>query len=173
MKGLEQYWVQYSIVQVVSLVFLYAAYKNTRLARLLFALLFLYAAGYNMYTGLTAPDVYLGYAGMALPFYRDFINGWFSRHNDIVIPLIACGQFIIGAGMLLKGWWVKWASIGAIVFLICITPLMVGAGFPFTLIVSWAAALVLKKDNRNYLWTLDQHTGKRIIHRHYKTHSHA
>jgi hypothetical protein len=152
MKALDHYILPYFISNGVAIIFLLAAWKNTRLARLLFALLFLYAAGYNMYIGLVTPDAYLDFAGLALPFYRDFINGWFSHYNDIVIPMIAIGQLLIGIGMLLKGWWVNWACIGGIIFLLSIIPLMVGSAFPFSLIVSWAAWLVFKNDRKDYLW---------------------
>ena len=154
MKGLEAYLWPYIIVQVISLLFLLAALKNTRIARLMFALLFLYASWYNMKTGLTNPSIYLDYASMALPFYRDFINGWFREHNHIMVPLIAVGQFFIGLGMLLKGWWVELACMGCMLFLLAITPLMVGSGFPFPLIVSIAAFLVLKKDPRVFIWEI-------------------
>jgi hypothetical protein len=89
---------------------------------------------------------------MALPFYRQFILGWFSRYIDIIIPLIAIAQFFIGMGMLLHGWWVKWACIGAIFFLVSIAPLAMGSGFPFPLVVRLPAFIVLKKDNRELLW---------------------
>jgi len=69
-----------------------------------------------------------------------------------MVPLIAVGQLLISVGFLLRGWWVKWACIGAIIFLFSIAPLMVGAGFPFSIVVSIAAYLILKKDNRNVLW---------------------
>jgi hypothetical protein len=107
---------------------------------------------YHMYLGITSPDSYLGNASLALPFYRDFINGWFSRYNHILIPLIACGQLLIAIGMLLKGWWVRWACIGTIIFLLSIAPLMVGSAFPFSITVSAAAFIILRKDNNGYLW---------------------
>jgi hypothetical protein len=51
MKELDQYIIPYLISNGVAMVFLLAAWKNTRLARLFFVLLFLYASGYNMYIG--------------------------------------------------------------------------------------------------------------------------
>jgi hypothetical protein len=84
--------------------------------------------------------------------YQDFITGWFSDFHYIMVPLIALGQLSIAAGMLLKGRWVKWACIGAIIFLVSIAPLMVGSAFPFSITVSIAAWLILKRDKKNYLW---------------------
>jgi hypothetical protein len=152
MSGLQQYLFPYIIVQIVAVIFLLTAWKNTRLARLLMALLFIWASCTNMYTALTTPDVYLNYASMALPLYREFIQGWFSHHHPIIVPLIAAGQFLIGLGMLLKDWWVRLACIGAMIFLLAIVPLTVGSGFPFPLMVSWAAWLIYKKDKKDYLW---------------------
>lgn len=142
----------YLVSQLISLVFLVVAWKKTRAARWLFAILFAWAAGINMYLGITNPDSYLDNARLALPFYRDFINGWFSRYNHIMVPAIAVGQLLIAAGMLLQGWWVKWACIGAIIFLVAIAPMMVGSAFPFSITVSIAAWRVLQKDNRGWLW---------------------
>jgi hypothetical protein len=97
--------------------------------RILFAALFFWASGINMYTGVTNPDVYLQYADMAIPAYRDLITGGFSDFNHIMIPLIAVGQFIIAFGMLLKGIWVKLSCIGSIIFLLAIAPLLLGLSF--------------------------------------------
>jgi hypothetical protein len=158
MKDLDQFLVPYLISQAVAIGFLLAAWKNTKLARLLFALLFVAASAFNMYLGLTSPDTYIIiYAKTAVPLYRNFINGWFSHCNHIIIPVIATGQFAIGVGMLLKGWWVRWTCIGAIIFLLSIAPLMTGSAFPFSLIVLWAALLVLKNDKKCYLWQSTKH----------------
>lgn len=151
MTGLPEYLIPYIISQAASILILLAAWKNSRLARWVFAALFLWASCTNMFLGITTPDSYLDNARLALPFYRDFINGWFSQYNHILIPLIATGQLLIATGMLLQGWWVKWACIGAIVFLLSIAPLMVGSAFPFSVTVSVAAWLILKKDDRSFL----------------------
>ena len=151
MSSLDDFLIPYIISQVASIIILIVAWKRTKWARVLFALLFLWASGTNMYIGITKPDTYQLYADLAIPVYRDFINGWFSHYNHIVIPLIAVGQFLIALGMLLKGWWVKTACVGAIIFLLSIAPLMVGAAFPFSLTVSVASWLILLNDDRNYL----------------------
>lgn len=152
MEGLQEYLLPYLISQSVSLIILIAAWKRTRWARWLFSILFLWASGINMYLGFTDPDSYLDNARFAIPLYQDFINGWFSKYNHIIIPLIAVGQFFIATGILLHGWWVKLACIGSIMFLLGISPLMVGAAFPFSLTVSVAAVLILINDDKNYIW---------------------
>jgi len=152
MIGLEENIIPYIISQIASVIILIVALKRTRWARWLFALLFFWASVTNMYIGITNPNIYLEYADMAIPFYRDFINGWFSQYNYIIIPLIAVGQIFIAAAMLLKAVWVKLACIGSIVFLLSIAPLMVGSAFPFSITVSIAAVLILVDDDKNYAW---------------------
>ena len=107
---------------------------------------------YNMYIGFIRPDEYLGFADMAIPLYRDFINGWFSNFNYILIPLIATGQLAIAVGMVLNDNWVRLACMGSIIFLLSIAPLMVGSAFPFSITVSAAALLILRNDDMNLLW---------------------
>ena len=152
MDGLNEYFIPYVVSQAVSLIILIIAWKRTRWARWLFAILFLWAFATNMYIGLTNPDSYLDNARFAIPLYRDFINGWFSHYNHIIIPLIAVGQIFLAIGMVLHGWWVKFACIGSIIFLLSIAPLMVGAAFPFSITVSIAAWLILLNDDKNYIW---------------------
>ena len=156
MEGLQEYLMPYIISQAASLTMLIAALKRSRWARWLFSMLFLWASATNMYIGLTDPDSYLDNARFAIPLYQDFINGWFSHYNHIIIPLIAVGQFFIAAGMILNGWRVKLACIGSIIFLLSIAPLMVGSAFPFSITVSIAAVLILINDDKNYAWKRQQ-----------------
>ncbi len=152
MNGLDHNLIPYLISQLASLVMLIVAWKRTRWARWLFALLFIWASSANMYFGLKNPDIYLEYADMAIPLYRDFIKGWFSYYNYIIVPLIAVAQFLIAISILLKGIWVKLACLGIIIFLLSIAPLLVGAAFPFSITVSIAAYLIYKNDDKNYAW---------------------
>ena len=146
------YLIGYIISNVFAILLLIAAIKRPKLARLLFFLLFAWAFGMNYYVSHNRPEAYLEYADEALPFYKSFINGWFSDNITEMVSLIAFGQATIAAGMLLKGWWVKLASIGAIIFLMAIAPLGLYAGFPFSIIASIAAIFILKKDDLNFLW---------------------
>jgi hypothetical protein len=152
MNGLNEYLIPYMISQAASVIILIVAWKRTRWARWLFALLFFWASAINMFLGITNPDVYQEYADMAIPFYKDFIHGWFSQNSFIIIPLIAVGQLCIAIGMMLKGIWVKLACIGSIFFLLSIAPLLVGSAFPFSITVSLAAILIYKNDDKNYAW---------------------
>lgn len=151
MEALNEYLVPYITSQVISVIILIAAWKRTKLARVLFALIFFWASIINMYYGLQEPDIYLEYGELAIPLYRDFIYGWFSNYNHIIIPIIALGQMFIAVGMLLKGLFVKLACLGSILFLLSIAPLMVGSAFPFSITVSIAAYIIYKKDDLQYI----------------------
>jgi Domain of unknown function (DUF4342) len=54
--------------------------------------------------------------------------------------------------MLLKGWVFRAGSIGAIIFLLAIAPLGVGAAFPCTVIVAISTWLLLRNKQIDYLW---------------------
>ena len=152
MKGLEDLLFPYLFVQAISLLFLLASSRRPRLGRLMFAVLFLYAAVYNMELGLTEPEIYLMLFSSALPLYRDVIEGWFSTYHHILIPCFAMAQFLLGTAMLLQGNWVKGACIAAIVFFLLITPLMGGSWFPFSIILSLAVFRILKRDHKEFIW---------------------
>ena len=152
MKWDSTYLLPYLIANIVGLLFLWAAVKKQPLARLLFVLLFGWACWLNYTLSHEKPEAYLTYANAATTLYADFINGWFRQHITEMVSLIAIGQGLIAIGMLLKGWWVKIACIGVIIFLIAIAPLGMYAGFPFAITVGIAAYLILKKDSFDYLW---------------------
>jgi hypothetical protein len=146
---LTAYWIS----NAVGLIFLFVAFRWTRLARLMFALLFGYAAFVNYNLSHTNPSVYLEYASHAVGFYAAFIRGWFGDHITIFVSCIAAGQLLIAVGMILRRAFVTIACVGAIVFLMAIAPLGLYAAFPFSITVSVAAWLILRRDRKEYLWT--------------------
>lgn len=152
MKGFETYFIPWLISNIAGFVLLLAASKTPRLARGLFALLFGWACWMNLTTALNTPEVYQEYASMSIGPYSDFIQGWFKEHTTPLVTAIAVAQGLIALGMLLKDWFVKLACIGAIIFLLSIAPLGVGAGFPFSLTVSIAAYLIIRKKDHNFIW---------------------
>jgi len=112
--------------------------------RIFFVLLFLWAAQVNFLTAFSRPDAYLDYAPLALvDWYRDFIRGFFAQHVTAIVAAIALGQLAIAILVSLSGRGVSVGLWGAIVFLVAIAPLGVGSGFPTTLIMAWAAGLLL------------------------------
>jgi hypothetical protein len=154
MKGFENstYLVGYIISNIIGFVILMAAIKKPYLARLMFVILFSWASTANYTTAHNNPEEYLNYAHTAIKWYRDFINGWFSNHVTSMVTLIALGECLIAIGMMLHGWWVRLACIGAIIFLTAIAPLGIYAAFPFSITVSLAAFFIMKKNAVRYLW---------------------
>jgi hypothetical protein len=153
MEHFKEYFLPWLISNIAAIIFLIAAIWKPKLARLLFVLLFGWACWMNYTTSHNNPQDYLNYAALTpFAFLRDFINGWFKENITIIITLISFGQAFIALGILLKGWWVRLACIGAIIFLLSISPLGIGSGFPCSIIASVAAYLILKKDDLNYLW---------------------
>ena len=152
MKWDTDYWIIYIISNVAGILFLWASIQTPRLARLMIAILFAWASWANYSISHENPTAYLEYADGSISWYSNFINGWFKGHITIMVSIIAICQGFIATGMLLKGWWVRIACIGVIIFLIAIAPLGLYAGFPFSITVSFAACFILKRDSLNYLW---------------------
>jgi len=154
MKGLEnpEFLAAWAISNIAALVILWAAVRRPNIARALLFLLFAWASWANYTTVHQTPEVYLEYASMSIEWYSEFILGWFSSHIVPFVTAVAAGQALIAVGMLLRGWWVKLACLGTILFLVAIAPLGVGAGFPFSLTVSIAAWLVFRKNDMDFLW---------------------
>jgi len=152
MEHLQQYLLPVIISNVIAILILLASWKLSRLGRLLFVLLFGWASWMNSTTALNTPEKYLEYAEMSIPLYSKLITGWFSLHITPTILSIAACQLLIAIGMMLNGWWVKLACIGAITFLLAIAPLGVGSGFPFSVFAGLAAFLIFRKSPHDYLW---------------------
>ena len=158
----SNYLLPYIISNIVGLLFLWAAIKKPPLARLMFVLLFSWACYINYTLSHSKPEFYLDYADASINWYTHFINGWFSNHITIMVTLIAIGQGLIAIGMSLKGWWVKIACIGVIIFLTAISPLGFYAAFPFEVTVALAAWFIIKNDSLDYLWKF--RTNKNIVY---------
>ena len=140
------------ISNIIGVLILWAAFKRPKWARLALFLVFAVACWINYTTAQQSPEVYLSYSEYSVQVYQDFINGWFSSNISTMVSLIAIGQGMIAIGMILRGWWVKMACIGAIVFLLAIAPLGVGSGFPFPFVVALAAWFILQKREKGYIW---------------------
>jgi hypothetical protein len=154
LKGLENqtYLIAYIISNIAAVVLLYCASIWPRIARLLFVLLFGWASWTNWNTAVNTPEAYLDYANLAfLDIYKEGIRGWFSRHIVEVVGVIATCQALVAVAMVFKDWIFKAGAIGAILFLIAISPFGVGAAFPATLVMVLAMGILLSKSHA-YLW---------------------
>ena len=155
MKGLDNTTnlILYIISNAIAVTMLFVAWKNVRLARLFFFLIFSWASWTNWKTTLFSPETYLGEADLTFfNFYREFIFGWFSRHITAVVGFIATCQAMIAVSMFLKRWWLKTGCVGAIIFLLAIAPFGVGSGFPCTMVLAVAMYVVLRAPDHNFLW---------------------
>jgi hypothetical protein len=155
MRGWENhtYVILLVISNVVAIIQLVLSVKCPRIARLSFFLLFAWASWTNWTESRNTPQFYLEYAELTwISGYRNFINGWFSKHIGEVIGIIAVCQGLMAISMLLKGWIFKLGSIGAIIFLLAILPLGVGAGFPCTGIMAVAIFTLLRKSENEFIW---------------------
>lgn len=153
MKGLENqtYLIAYIISNVVALALLVVAIKWPKAARVLFFALFSWASWTNWSIALNNPQAYVDYANFVfIGFYKQFIQGWFSRHILPVVGFIATAQALVAVSQLLKGRIYKTGVTGAIVFLIAIVPFGVGSAFPCTLIM--AVALLFLWRQNDYVW---------------------
>jgi len=153
MKGLENqvYLVAYIISNAFALMLLFFSWKHIKLSRLIFSILFAWASWANWTTALNSPEDYLDYSSFALiPFYKNFIEGWFREHIQMMVGVIATSQALIAIVLLLKGWVYKIGIIGGALFLIAIMPLGVGSAFPCTLILA-IALIMLYKDYPHFI----------------------
>ncbi|NOT50196.1 MAG: hypothetical protein HOP10_02855 [Chitinophagaceae bacterium] len=155
MKGLENptNLILYIISNSLALLILFATWKNIRLGRLLFFMLFAWAGWTNWTTALNNPSAYLGEAELTFfNFYREFILGWFSSNIVLAVGFIASCQALIAVAMLGKTPLVKLGAIGGILFLVAIAPFGVGSAFPCTLVLAVAMGVILAKKEHSYLW---------------------
>jgi hypothetical protein len=160
MKGLDNqaYVILLTISNIVAILQLIAAVKWPRIARLSFFLLFAWASWTNWKESQQAPQFYLEYADLTWSnWYKDFINGWFSRHIELAVGFIATCQGLIAMSMLLKGCIFKTGALAAMVFLISILPFGIGSGFPCTAIMAVALYILLRKHDNKFI--LEKHKG--------------
>lgn len=150
------YLVAWIASNIVGLLILWMAYQKPNIARMMFILLFGWACWMNYTTVHQQPEVYLEYATTSIQWYSDFIMAWFKEHTILMVTAIAIGQGIIAIGMMMRGWWVRLACLGIIIFLIAIAPLGIGAGFPFSITVSAAAWLIFRDKDPDYIWNIKQ-----------------
>lgn len=155
MKGIESeiYGYLFLASLLISFVMLFTAIKWPRVATIMFFTLFAWASWTNWQTSQQKPEVYMVYSELVWSkFYREIINGWFSKHIKIVVGAIAVCQVLIAASMLGKGIIFRIGALCAIFFLLAIVPFGRGSGFPTTLIMALALAILIRKAGNRYLW---------------------
>jgi hypothetical protein len=145
----QLFYIANVISNVLAILILVAAWKWKNAARLVFFLVFGLACWINWQTAFKAPEAYLTFGQVAIiPWYQQFIQGWFREHILLAVGFIATCQGLIAVAMLLSGWVYKAGLIGGIVFLLAVTPLGLGSAFPCTLILAIALMMLWRQDSR-------------------------
>lgn len=143
----------YAISNAVAIIMLWSSWKKPTLARVLYFLLFAWASWTNGNGAVHSKEIYLGFAQLTfIPFYKDFILGFFSRHITLLILTIAACQFLIAFSMWMKDQLFKAGCWAAIIFLVGIAPLGMGSAFPSTLIMAGGLYLLARKNITRYLF---------------------
>jgi hypothetical protein len=126
---------------VMALLFAFAAFRQPRLGRTVYALLFAGVGIVNAWTAVRAPELYQYYADVVvIGWYRDFILDTFAQHTRAIVLSVAAAQAAIAVGLVLGGRPARAACWGATAFLVAVAPLGVGSGFPSTLILALGSA---------------------------------
>ncbi len=134
---------------LVALIMLVVSVRCRKAGLMLFALLFAWAAAINARTASLSPSDYLGYAAFALTdVYRWFIFGFFAQHVTAIVLTIAAGQAFIAIALLRGPRWQRVGLAGAVMFLVAIAPLGIGAGLPATLIMAAGAGVLWQERKR-------------------------
>lgn len=162
MDTLKEYLLPYVISNIVFGACIFGALVRPMWTRIFLALFFLWAFGINSTLALRSPSTYLEYARLTfVPFYRDFIYGFFSRHITPFILSIAIGQLAIAIGLVLNKVWVKAACTGGIIFGLAIAPLCIGSAFPATVSTAIAFGILIKRYDHDFIWRWKQYVVKK------------
>lgn len=150
--------VAYTLSNIAGAFMLLCSWKRPTTARIFYFLLFLWASWTNGRYSIYSPEVYLDYANYTfMPLYKNFIQGTFRPYTTPIIFTIAICQFFIAVSMLLRENFFKAGCWGGITFLLCISPLGIGAAFPASLTMAFGFYLLLKKqDHRALLHRLEK-----------------
>ena len=129
----------YAVSQFVGASILILSIWHQNTAKWVIAVLFFAAGVFNFFASITNPSAYLEYSKTALiPFYQDFISGWFSDNVPLIVGTIALGQIACGAFLAVGKRWAVFGAAGVAIFLLLIAPLGVGSAFPFSILTSLA-----------------------------------
>lgn len=135
-----------AVVNLIAIAMTIITWRRNDWGRLLFALNFLGAAAFNWIFLVMDPEEYIYYVEFVLlDSYRDFILGPFSENTRFFLGIITAAQILIGLGLLSRGRRLKVAALGAMIFLIAIAPLGLGAAFPATLIQSIGLFFIFRR----------------------------
>lgn len=137
--------IAYLVSNLAGSVLWWTSHHRPKIGRFMYSLLFLWAGQFNLRSCRSDPDVYKGYAELAvIPFYKAFIEGWFSDHVTLMVSLIGVGQLLIGLALLIGMLPARLGAWGGIVFLVAIAPLGMGSAFPATILMAMGCYSIAK-----------------------------
>ena len=158
MDDLKHYLVPYVLSNIIFALCIPGAIFRPLWTRIFLAAFFLWACCINSITAIRSPEVYLDYGNLTrVGIYRNFINGFFSRHIAQFIIPIAMGQLFIFFGLVLNKKWTRLACIGGILFGLAIAPLGVGSAFPATVSMAISFLILLRKYGHDFIWKWKQY----------------
>lgn len=133
------------VAQIVAGSWVFLLRRSHNAARVGLVLLFLWAGFVNWTTARDHPEAYLDYARFAwLDFYASFIEGWFATHVRPFVGTIAVLQIVLAGLLASRGLAARIGLAGAITFFVGITPLGIGAGFPFPVVLAFGCHRLLE-----------------------------
>jgi len=143
----QDFLVPYIISNLFALALIFICYKWPKAGKTAWGALFMIAGAFNIYTALSNPQIYVEAFGPSavLSFYRNFIDGLFSRYTAVFVMLIGLGQMLSGFLLLMPTRWFRFGVTGGIIFLIAIAPLGTGSAFPSTLLMALSLVLLWRK----------------------------
>jgi hypothetical protein len=148
----------YIISNVVAIGIVISAMLWPTVARVLIGAIFVGAFALNLFTAIANPSAYLEFGEFTTSsFYRSVILGPFSYHVQLYVSLIAICQLLIGVFICYKGRLMSIAMIGAVVFLIAISPLGYGSAFPAPMIIALALIILMLKKIRFNIYEIIYH----------------
>jgi hypothetical protein len=140
------FWTSYATSNLVAFILLFSSIWKPATARFLYTLLFLWAGYVNFNLATSDPVTYLSYADHAiLPFYKSFIQGWFSKHIESIVLTIAVIQFIIALSMWVKPPLFRVGACAGIIFLLAVAPLGLASAIPATIIMATGLIILFIK----------------------------
>jgi hypothetical protein len=139
----QEIWIPYLITHLLTLFLIFICYKWPKIGKISWALIFLAAGIFNLYSVISDPQQYVNtYGQHAIPLYKKFIFGFFRTHTLLFVALIASGQIVVGLFLFLKKTPFKIGILGGIIFLAAISPLGIGAAFPSTVLMAFSLILM-------------------------------
>ncbi|MGZ5286227.1 MAG: hypothetical protein ACXWB9_03535 [Flavisolibacter sp.] len=140
------------VLNILALLLLLFAWKQPRVAKLLFSIMFAGSAITNLVSIITNAQGLAGNEHQVIAwFYDQVIYGFFRSNNNWILTSLIILQVLISISLIMRGWFYITGVITAIILLGSIIPLGITAAFPATFIMALALTRLLRF-NHHYFW---------------------